>query len=417
MSQTSSSRVPRRDLLEIFQAALRRVEGSTAVSQWLAAHPPPREVEMVAIGKAAQSMAEGAWERLGEQIRRALLISKTDHLDLHFCREREWAGIEAAHPVPDQASLQAGEHLLEFVRSGDPDLPLLVLISGGASSLVEVPVEGVDLEFVARTNSWLLGSGMDIVSMNRVRKGLSRIKGGGLLSWLGERDVILLAISDVPGDLPGAIGSGLMVPEPDLADRLKDQELPPWLTERLLAGLEQRDDQGIRHRGPELHIVANLEAAKQAAVSQASTLGYGAHAEPGLLEGDAAAVGQKLARQLIESPPGVFVWGGETTVSLPSEPGRGGRNQHLALAAAMALEGHSDCLMLCAGSDGSDGPTGDAGALVDGDTVMQARQEGFDPGLCLTRADSGTLLEAVGALITTGPTGTNVMDLVIGLKL
>ncbi len=417
MSPPTSRNDPRRDLLEIYQAALRRVEGSAAVSHWLASHPPPREVEMVAIGKAAQSMAEGAWERLGEQIRRALLISKTDHLDRHFCRERGWTGIEAAHPVPDQASLSAGGLLLEFLGKGVPDLPLLVLISGGASSLVEVPVEGVDLEFVARTNDWLLGSGMDIVSMNRVRKALSRIKGGGLLSWLGDRDVVLLAISDVPGDLPGAIGSGLLVPEPDLAERLEALALPQWLGDRLTVGLEQRRAQGIRQRGPELHIVANLEAARQAAVNQASTLGYPAHAEPSLLEGDAAEVGLQLARQLIEAPPGVIVWGGETTVNLPKEPGRGGRNQHLALAAALALEGRSDCLMLCAGSDGSDGPTGDAGALVSGETVARARQEGLDPQRHLVRADSGTLLEAAGELITTGPTGTNVMDLVIGLKL
>ncbi|MET0066348.1 MAG: DUF4147 domain-containing protein [Candidatus Thiodiazotropha sp.] len=417
MAQSTRSERSRQDLLGIFQAALRRVEGSAAVSQWLTSHPPPGEVEMVAIGKAAQSMAEGAWERMGEQIRRALLISKTDHLDPRFCQERGWTGIEAAHPVPDATSLQAGEQLLEFLHHGDSGLPLLVLISGGASSLVEVPVEGVDLEFVARTNSWLLGSGMDIVAMNRIRKALSRIKGGGLLSWMGDRDVVLLAISDVPGDLPGAIGSGLLVPEPDLAHRLEHLQLPQWLSERLSAGLVQRRVQGIREHGPELHIVANLEAAKQAAVNHASSLGYEARVEPGLLEGDAAEVGQQLARQLIGGPPGVIVWGGETTVNLPQQPGRGGRNQHLALAAAMVLEGQPGCLMLCAGSDGSDGPTGDAGALVDAQTLTRARQEGVEPEGCLARADSGTLLEIAGDLITTGPTGTNVMDLVIGMKL
>ncbi len=407
----------RRNLLEIFQAALHRVAGDVAVANWLAAHPLSRDVELIALGKAAQSMARGAWEQLGVGIRRALLISKTDHLDARFCREKGWQGIEAAHPVPAQSSLRAGEHLVEFLDTGDRKLPLLVLISGGASSLVEVPVDGVDLAFLARTNHWLLGSGMDIVAMNRVRKGLSRIKGGGLLSWVGDREVILLAISDVPGDLPGAIGSGVLVPEPDLRDRLGELALPEWLSETLSKGLEQRREQGLRTSGPELHIVANLEAAKLAATNRATTLGYVARAEPGVLEGDAEAVGLRLARELAGGPPGVTVWGGETTVKLPREPGRGGRNQHLALAAAMALEGLPGCLMLCAGSDGSDGPTGDAGALVNGETLARARQEGFDPKLCLTRADSGALLEATGDLITTGPTGTNVMDLVIGLKL
>ncbi len=406
-----------RNLLEIFQAALRRVAGDVAVSDWLATHPPSRDVELIALGKAAQSMARGAWEQQGKGIRRALLISKTDHLDGRFCRERGWEGIEAAHPVPAQSSLQAGRRLVEFLDTGDQDLPLLVLISGGASSLVEVPVDGVDLAFLARANHWLLGSSMDIVSMNRVRKGLSRIKGGGLLSWVGNREVILLAISDVPGDLPGAIGSGLLVPEPDLQGRLGELRLPQWLSEALTTGLEQRRGQGLPTSGPELHIVANLEAAKLAATNRAMALGYVARTVPGVLEGDAEAVGLRLAQELIEGPSGVTVWGGETTVKLPVQPGRGGRNQHLALAAAMALEGQSGCLMLCAGSDGSDGPTEDAGALVNGETLARARQEGFDPKQCLTRADSGTLLEATGDLITTGPTGTNVMDLVIGLKL
>ncbi|MET0008186.1 MAG: MOFRL family protein [Candidatus Thiodiazotropha sp. 6PLUC4] len=138
--------------------------------------------------------------------------------------------------------------------------------------------------------------------------------------------------------------------------------------------------------------------------------------ETEFLEGDAASTGRKLARQIVENPPGVTIWGGETTVNLPENPGRGGRNQHLALAGAEVLADSTACLLLSIGTDGTDGPTQDAGALVDGQTIYRAQEEGFDVGKSLAAADSGQLLAASGDLITTGPTGTNVMDLVIGLK-
>lgn len=403
----------RNHLLQILQAALARVEGAAAVAAWLQANPLEGPLRLVAVGKAAQSMAMGADRVLGDSIERALIVSKHGHLDTAFCRRRDWEAIEAGHPVPDDNSLLAGRRLLEFLAEGG-DASLLFLISGGASSLIEAPVEGVDLDFLARTNRWLLGSGLDIVQMNRVRKGLSRIKGGGLLGWLGDREVNALAISDVPGDRPSAIGSGLLVPEPDLPAQLSAMSLPDWLRDKVMAGLEQRA--APAQRAPQLQIVANLGLAKQAAAERAEQLGYAVTLHDRFLEGDAAAMGRQLALELRNGAPGVSVWGGETTVLLPAEPGRGGRNQHLALAAAMALAGSSACCLLAVGTDGSDGPTQDAGALVDGETIARASLEGLDAGRTLAAADAGTLLEASGDLVTTGPTGTNVMDLVIGLK-
>ncbi|MCU7807901.1 MAG: DUF4147 domain-containing protein [Candidatus Thiodiazotropha sp. (ex Semelilucina semeliformis)] len=403
----------RNHLLQILQAALIKVEGAAVVSEWLKANPFEGPLHLVAVGKAAQSMAVGADRVLGKRIRKALIISKFGHLDYDFCRRRGWQGIEAAHPVPDKNSLQAGHSLLDFL-SADDGLPLLFLISGGTSSLVEVPVAGVDLEFLARTNQWLLGSGLDIVQMNRVRKGLSQIKSGGLLTRLGERSLYALAISDVPGDEPAAIGSGLLLPEADLHEQLSAMSLPDWLQTRVMAGLAQRVD--LPDESPVLQIVANLELAKQAAAERAGQLGYPVTLHEDFLLGDAAETGLKLAAQLQDGKPGISIWGGETTVHLPPEPGQGGRNQHLALAAAVALAGSSDCYLLAAGTDGTDGATEDAGALVDGGTLGRGVLAGFDAAESLAAADAGRLLEASGDLITTGPTGTNVMDLVIGMR-
>jgi hydroxypyruvate reductase len=313
------------------------------------------------------------------------------------------------------ASFKAGDALLGMLSEANP-LPLLVLISGGASSLVEVPVEGVDLAFLKKTNQWLLGSGLDIVSMNWVRKGLSRIKGGGLLNWLQERETYALAISDVPGDIPGAIGSGLLTLEPELEQRIEQLALPDWLSDKLTTGAQQRKVTVPQEAVPQLHIAANLDAAKFAAAQEAEALGYEVTLVSEFLDGEAAQTGRELAKQLIAGPPGITIWGGETRVNLPQQPGRGGRNQHLALAAAEVLSGEDGCLLLSAGTDGTDGPTEDAGALVDSDTLKRLNGLGVSVAQSLAAADAGTLLEMSGDLITTGPTGTNVMDLLIGLR-
>ncbi|HYN77195.1 MAG TPA: MOFRL family protein, partial [Lamprocystis sp. (in: g-proteobacteria)] len=171
-----------------------------------------------------------------------------------------------------------------------------------------------------------------------------------------------------------------------------------------------------RALGPPVEVVANLAMAKAAAAGHARAVGYQVQVHPELLVGDAARRGRELACLVRDGAAGVQVWGGETTVRLPPEPGRGGRNQHLALAAALMIADRTDCLLLAAGTDGSDGPGADAGALVDGGTTGRGAADGFDAVAALARADSGSLLAASGDLIHTGPTGTNVMDLVLGLK-
>ena len=404
---------PRRLLLGLYRDALAAVDGKAGVERALRRRTIHGPVSLIAIGKAAGAMAEGACAALGAAVAGGLVISKAGHLDPERLARHGLEAMMGGHPLPTVESLAAGRRLLAFLEERG-DAPLLFLISGGASSLVEVPAAGLGLAGLAQINRWLLASGLAITEMNLIRKAVSRIKGGGLLAWLGGRAVRALAISDVPGDDPAVIGSGLLVPAPALAAQVRGLDLPDWLRDWVEAGLSDRC--AVSVRGAEIELVATLAQAKQAAVDQAARLGLAVHLHPGLVAGDAAEQGRALARALRVGAAGVHVWGGETTVRLPSDPGRGGRNQHLALAAALELAGGAGCYLLSAGTDGGDGPTEDAGALVDGTTVERAAGEGLDARDALRRADSGTLLAATGDLIHTGPTGTNVMDLMLGLR-
>lgn len=401
----------RRALLEIFQDALRAVDGCVRVHEHLVAHPLTAPVYLIAAGKAACPMARGAHAALGVGIRDALIVTKEG-----YAEPLPWPVREAGHPVPDARSLEAGEALAHFAATAPRDGHILVLLSGGASALVERLPAGVDLALLRRITDWFLASGLDIGEMNGIRKRLSFIKGGRLAQRLAPRAVTCLAISDVPGDDPRAIGSGPLVPDPSLAAPL-DMPLPDFVRAALdRAPAAPAPGDGCFER-VRFEIVARLDDAKRAAVAAAERRGYRSELMPEFVAGDAVEAGARLARRLLESQPGVVrVWGGETTVRLPARPGRGGRNQSLALAAALELAGREDVYFLAAGSDGSDGPTQDAGALVDGGSVARGVQHGLDARGALVRADAGTFLEASGDLIHTGPTGTNVMDLMLGVR-
>lgn len=399
---------PRRLLLACFEAALAAVDGRRAVARRLRAAPIGGAVSLIAIGKAAVPMAQGALDVLGAQIVDAIVVTK-DAAGTSL----PWPVRETGHPLPDARSLEAGRAVSDFARRLPQDAVVLVLLSGGASALVEHVPEGVSLDDLRRLTDWMLGAGLDIATMNRIRKRVSRIKGGRLAELLHPRLVHCLALSDVPGNDPGAIGSGPLVPA---ADGEMELAALPDFARRMLAHAAPLPAAGAPcFARVQFEIVATLEDAKQAAARAAEARGAQSHVEPGFIEGDAASAGTRLAQALLESPPGVVhVWGGETTVRLPPQPGRGGRNQQLALAAALTMQGHHDAYLLAAGTDGSDGPTADAGALVDGGTVARAAALGQSASDALVRADAGTLLEASGDLVHTGPTGTNVMDLVLG---
>ena len=382
---------PRRDLLlTLLGAALERVDGRRCVREALQADSASAltgPVWLAAVGKAAAAMALGAQDALGERIAHSLIITREGHAPSELLGRRSVEIIASSHPVPDQRSLAAGARLLEWVEALPAAAQPLFLISGGASSLVEVlraPTTLADLEsFTARE----LAAGTAIGELNARRIALSTIKGGRLTARLRGRAAWALFVSDVPGDDPALIGSGLLGPSSEGPDRV------------------QRT------------LIASVEQAVAAAAQAARQRGLTVHAPRQRFDGDAARLAARFAHELRLSASTVCAWGGESTVQLPPHPGRGGRNQHLALAAARLIAGQTDLLLLAAGTDGTDGVTEDAGALVDADSCARVALGGLDVDACLKSADSGSALAASGDLVHLGPTGTNVGDLVIGLKL
>jgi len=401
---------PRRRLLDLLQQGIQAVDGFDAVCRHLESNPVAGPVHMVAIGKAACAMARGADAVLSDGIAGALVVTKQG-----YAERLRWPVIEAGHPVPDRASLKAGDRLEEFIANLPATTNVLVLLSGGASSLIEQLPPGVSLEDLQRVNRWLLGSGLDIHDMNVVRKRMSLIKGGRLAERLFPHQILCLAISDVPGNDPRSIGSGPLTPDPS---KVKASQLAPFIRDMLVDLPPLPPENSGCFGNVRMTIVADNRAARLAIMAGARSLGWRVVMHDDLLQGDATETGVRLARLLATAPSGTLhVWGGETVVKLPDHPGRGGRCQQLALAAARELAGTSGAWLLAAATDGSDGPGEDAGALVDGDTVVRGEAEGQQVELALARADAGHFLEASGDLMTTGPTGTNVMDLVLGLRL
>ena len=361
--------------LAIWHAGVSAVGGYEATMRALQQDAPTKPDQIIAVGKAAGAMMCAGLDHFGKVP--ALVVTKDGHgagLPDHVRL------IEAAHPVPDARSLAGGRTLRETVAGMAHGSHLLLLVSGGASSLAEDPVAGKTLEDLQALNRQLLGAGLDIGAMNRERRKVSRIKGGGLLSHFRGAAVQVLAISDVPGDDLAIIGSGL-------------------------GSAPERFDFTYQAQ-----IVASNTIARAAAARKADTLGIKVLARDEVLHDDLEILATDIGARIRTMDKGVMILGGEPTVILPPNPGRGGRNQALALALAREIAGIDGLSLVVAGTDGSDGPTDAAGAMVDGST--------WGPGAAeaLTNADSGSYLDAKGALLITGPTGTNVMDLLVAIR-
>jgi hydroxypyruvate reductase len=375
----------RRVLLELFDAAIRAVDGRKSVELALRDFGP-RPVAVFAIGKAASAMARGAQAALGARIVELLVITKDGHVDPELMRLPCATILETAHPVPDERSLAAGAELARRVAALDANIAPLFLISGGSSSLVEQLIGSGSLVDLRALNSRGLAAGWDIATLNAERMKLSLLKGGGIARILAGRAATALFISDVPGDSPGLIGSGLLGPD------------------------GARDD-AIRRM-----VVADIGAALRGAAAAANSRGLNVDMREARFTGDATTTAQEFVAALRMSSAEVLVWGGESTVTLAERHGRGGRNTHLALNAARLLGPDERLTILAAGTDGTDGPTSDAGAIVDCGTVERAELGGADVERALREFDSGTALEAAGDLVFTGPTGTNVGDLLLGCR-
>jgi glycerate 2-kinase len=407
------TQLPRDHLLSLYAAALEAVNGTRCVQTFLQHHPlTDKPVVLLAMGKAAAAMAAGACEVLDKRIIDGLVVTKEGHADQSLPAQLRI--LEAAHPVPDERSLRAGQAVIDLVQQLPREVQLLVLTSGGASALVEALPDGMGLEQLAELNRWLVGSGLSIIDMNRIRQSVSCLKGGKLAGLLCGQPAQNLLISDVPGDDPAFIASGPFYRSPSPVEMPAD--LPVWvmaMQQQAAAAMPGpvNPEETVPH-----YVIASNRHACEAALAAAQQRGWPAMYHEYLLQEDAEEIAVSLVKALEELPPGAHIWGGETTVMLPPQPGRGGRNQHLALAAAGHIAGRSDRWLLAAGTDGTDGPTRDAGALVDGGTQQRGEAEGLNLADCLARADAGTFLEASGDLVHTGPTGTNVMDLVLAWK-
>lgn len=384
-----------------------------------------RRILMVGAGKAVPAMARGALEVLGDRIAGGTLTTRHGHA-ISLPEIEVW---EAGHPLPDACGLAGAARALQTVRGAGPDDLVLCLLTGGASALWPAPPRGIGLGDLQTATDALLRAGTPIGELNAVRRHLSRIGGGGLARAAAPARILTLLVSDVVGDAPEAIGSGPTVPDSaTFADALRvlRHRLPAGhvrVRAYLAAGAAGEHPETAKpgdaaFRRASHHVVARNRDALEAAARRGAELGYRAQIVNDALRGEAAAAGRKVAQVALRardgSGPRLLLWGGETVVTVRGG-GTGGRCQELALAAALELDGAAGIAVAALGTDGSDGPTAAAGALVDGGTVRRAAATGHSAADCLARNDSHPLLRAAGDLLVTGPTGTHVNDVVAAL--
>lgn len=386
---------PKQHLSALFRDALDAVQGARLAESALAR---ANVAHVIAVGKAAESLAAGAWRANRSSIRTGFVAVPRGYETGELPEPSPFDRHVGAHPVPDESSLAAGAALERHARRLPRDERVAVLVSGGASACIECPAPGVDLALLRRANAWLLASGLPIEAVNAVRARLSRLKGGGLARWLEGCAVHARVLSDVMGQSDRWVGGG---PLSAVASELP--VLPEWLR-AAVAAVPPEPSAGV----PLQRLAGNREAVTAVCAAGAS--------DRGVLVGDTAAARDEIIRTVESAAPGIGVWGSETTLELPERPGRGGRCRHLALAVACELAGRGDWCLLAAGTDGWDGSDAVAGACVDGATVARGRHRGRDAAADLARADSGGFFAESGEEIVTGPTGTNVNDLIILLK-
>jgi len=382
---------------------------------------------VVGAGKAGATMAQGLEGVLGERLTSGVVTVKYGHL----APVSRVLIQEAAHPVPDTAGVRGAEALVRLTQQAGADDLVFCLLSGGGSALLPAPSPGITLEEKQRVTGLFLACGASIDELNTMRKHLSRLKGGQLARLVAPATLITLALSDVVGDRLDVIASGPTVPDPttyqDCLDIVQHYDLLARLPASVRTHL-QRGQAGELSETPkaadaaftrcQTALIGSNRMALQAAREEAQRRGYTTLLLSSSVEGEAQQIARMyaaLAREIRQSgdpvrPPACVIAGGETTVTLHGD-GRGGRNQEFALAAALALVGLDDVVVLSGGTDGTDGPTPVAGALADGHTVARAQALGMVPDDFLRRHDSYPFFHALEDLLLTGPTGTNVMDM------
>ncbi len=372
---------------------------------------------LVAFGKASPAMSRAAARILDRLITAGLVAAPND---FKGTLPRGMRVFNTGHPLPNRGSLQAGSAVAEMLAGTTADDLVLVLISGGGSAMLELPRDGIKLEDIRTLNSLLLKSGAAIESINIVRRAISQIKAGGLARMAAPARVVSLILSDVIGDRLSAIASGptvLRAPTPEQARAvLARYQLWNRVPECIRRTLSKTRKISPRTSPPKNFLIGNNRLVVQAAQEKARELGFPTRILTQRLEGEARIAGRRLADDLLRAAgPVCLLAGGETTVDVQGD-GCGGRNQELALAAALTFDGSPNCALMSLATDGVDGPTPAAGAIVSGDTIPRARQLGLDPQAALDNNDSFPFHEALESLLITGPSGTNLNDLVVGLK-
>ncbi len=408
-----------RELLEdLFRAAVAAADPARAIAANLPERPRGRTI-VIGAGKASAQMAR-AFERAWGQPVDGLVVTRygyaapTDRIEI----------VEASHPVPDEAGFLAARRMMSKVHGLGHDDLVVALISGGGSALLPAPGPGLTFEDEQGVTRTLLASGLPISVMNLIRNEVSSIKGGRLAALASPARVATLIVSDVPGDDPALVASGPTVPisssraEVRHLVALHGLALPPAAMD-LLAGNDnippRPDDPRLQQNS--VRIIASSALSLEAAAQRAAQRGIAAHILSDAVEGesrDVALVLAALAKEvdLRDRPfrrPALLLSGGETTVTVRGT-GKGGRNAEFLLAFAIAIEGNDGITALAADTDGIDGSENNAGAVADGTTASRMRAAGIDPRVALANNDAYTAFNAIGDLLVTGPTGTNVND-------
>ena len=427
---------PRGFLNALFDAAVAQAVPGAQTAAFLPV-PPKGRTLVLGAGKAGGSMAaavDALWPKNAPMS--GLVVTRYDYVPPAYkAKPGRIEVIEAAHPVPDEAGRRAARRIAELTHGLTQDDLVLCLMSGGASSLLAMPAEGITLEQKQAVNKALLKSGAAIDEMNCVRKHLSAIKGGRLAAMCAPAQVVTLLISDVPGDAPEVIGSGPTVPDSTTcADALRilarhGIEIPAAARAGLESGAFETPKPGdARFSGHQVHMIATPRQSLEAAAALARRSGIGVHVLSDEMEGESREVGKvhaAMARYVVRhgapfAKPCVILSGGETTVTVKSDgagsrapgasPGKGGRATEFLLGCAIALQGEPGVHVLAADTDGIDGVEDNAGAIVTPDTLARARALGLKAQDFLDHNDAYNFFKPLGDLVVPGPTFTNVND-------
>jgi glycerate 2-kinase len=439
-SSTKDLAIMRQDALSIFNSAIAAVHAEAAVKRCCRSTPHSfqagnasfdltryQNIYVIGAGKASAHMAKAMEDLMFDQIREGLIIVKYGH----GVPVKKISLVEAGHPIPDENGRLAAEQILELVeKAGKNDL-IICLISGGGSALLPLPVLPLTLSDKQQTIQTLLACGASIDEINALRKHMSLIKGGRLAQKAYPASLVTLIVSDVPGDRLDVIASGPTVADPSTFTECMEiiekyelvDQLPANVLDHMQSGYLGKIEETPKPGDPSLRTTLNIIVgsnadALSAAKKTAESLGYHTLILSSMICGntrDAALFHTAIAKEIRKSshplpPPACILSGGETTVKITGN-GLGGRNQEFALATAIEIKDQERMVVLCAGTDGTDGPTDAAGALVDTTTASHARASGLDPSSFLNQNDSYHFFEKTSGLIITGPTGTNVMDL------